>query len=104
MKRHSTAVWNGTGKEGKGHLTTQSTTLNKTQYSYGARFESGVGTNPEELLGAAHVAVAEMTQPDRRLNESLVELLFGHGRFHPDQLPDLMGLKEVAAIEKDDAR
>lgn len=54
MKRNATAVWNGTGKEGKGHLSTQSTVLNKTQYSYSSRFESGVGTNPEELIAAAH--------------------------------------------------
>lgn len=54
MKRTATAVWNGTGKEGTGHLTTQSTTLNKTQYSYLSRFEQGVGTNPEELIAAAH--------------------------------------------------
>jgi osmotically inducible protein OsmC len=54
MKRTATAVWNGSGKEGSGYLTTQSTTLNKTQYSYKSRFESGVGTNPEELIAAAH--------------------------------------------------
>jgi osmotically inducible protein OsmC len=54
MKRTATAVWNGSGKEGKGQLTTQSTTLNKTQYSYKTRFEDGVGTNPEELIAAAH--------------------------------------------------
>lgn len=60
MKRNATAVWQGTGKEGKGHLTTQSTTLNKTQYSYGSRFESGVGTNPEELIAAAHAGCFTM--------------------------------------------
>jgi osmotically inducible protein OsmC len=54
MKRTATAVWNGSGKEGTGHLTTQSTTLNNTQYSYKSRFEQGVGTNPEELIAAAH--------------------------------------------------
>ena len=54
MKRNATAVWNGSGKEGKGHLTTQSTILNKTQYSYHSRFEEGLGTNPEELVAAAH--------------------------------------------------
>ncbi|HEX4372818.1 MAG TPA: OsmC family protein [Puia sp.] len=54
MKRTATAVWNGSGKEGSGNLTTQSTTLNKTQYSYKSRFEEGVGTNPEELIAAAH--------------------------------------------------
>lgn len=60
MKRNATAVWNGTGKEGKGHLTTQSTVLNKTQYSFGSRFENGVGTNPEELIAAAHAGCFTM--------------------------------------------
>jgi osmotically inducible protein OsmC len=60
MKRNATAVWQGTGKEGTGHLTTQSTTLDKTQYSYGSRFETGVGTNPEELIAAAHAGCFTM--------------------------------------------
>ena len=60
MKRYATAVWQGTGKEGKGHLTTQSTTLNKTQYSFSSRFEDGVGTNPEELVAAAHAGCFTM--------------------------------------------
>ena len=54
MIRNATAVWNGSGKEGKGHLTTQSGVLSETQYSFGSRFESGIGTNPEELVAAAH--------------------------------------------------
>ena len=60
MKRNATAIWNGTGKEGTGNLTTQSTTLDKTQYSYLSRFESGVGTNPEELVAAAHAGCFSM--------------------------------------------
>jgi lipoyl-dependent peroxiredoxin len=60
MKRNATAVWNGTGKEGTGHLTTQSTTLNQTQYSFGSRFAEGVGTNPEELVAAAHAGCFSM--------------------------------------------
>ncbi len=60
MKRNATAVWNGTGKEGKGHLSTQSTVLNKTQYSYSSRFEDGIGTNPEELIAAAHAGCFTM--------------------------------------------
>ena len=60
MKRKATAVWNGSGKEGKGHLTTQSTTLNKTQYSFNSRFAEGVGTNPEELVAAAHAGCFTM--------------------------------------------
>jgi osmotically inducible protein OsmC len=60
MKRKATAVWTGSGKEGKGHLTTQSTTLNKTQYSFNSRFAEGVGTNPEELVAAAHAGCFTM--------------------------------------------
>lgn len=60
MKRNATAVWNGTGKEGTGHVTTQSTVLNKSQYSYVSRFEEGIGTNPEELVAAAHAGCFSM--------------------------------------------
>lgn len=60
MKRKATAIWNGSGKDGKGHLTTQSTTLSKTQYSFKSRFEEGVGTNPEELIAAAHAGCFAM--------------------------------------------
>ena len=60
MKRNATAVWNGTGKEGSGHLSTQSTTLDKTQFSFLSRFESGVGTNPDELIAAAHAGCFTM--------------------------------------------
>ncbi|MCF6140716.1 OsmC family protein [Flavobacterium sp. K77] len=54
MKRNATAVWKGTLKEGAGHLSTQSTVLHDTQYSFKSRFDEGVGTNPEELIAAAH--------------------------------------------------
>ncbi len=60
MTRNATAVWNGSGKEGSGHLTTQSTTLNNTQYSFNSRFADGVGTNPEELVAAAHAGCFTM--------------------------------------------
>lgn len=60
MKRNATAVWNGTGKEGTGLLTTQSTVLDKTQYSFNSRFAEGVGTNPEELVAAAHAGCFTM--------------------------------------------
>jgi len=60
MKRNATAVWNGTGKEGTGNLTTQSTVLSQTQYSFSSRFEEGVGTNPEELVAAAHAGCFSM--------------------------------------------
>lgn len=54
MKRNATAVWTGSLKDGAGKLTTQSKTLDNVQYSFKSRFEEGVGTNPEELVAAAH--------------------------------------------------
>jgi|SRR6185503_2455098 len=60
MKRTAHAHWNGTFQDGKGDLTTQSTTLNKTQYSFKTRFADGVGTNPEELIAAAHAGCFTM--------------------------------------------
>jgi len=60
MKRNATAVWNGTGKEGTGNLSTQSTVLSNTQYSFLSRFEQGIGTNPEELVAAAHAGCFSM--------------------------------------------
>jgi lipoyl-dependent peroxiredoxin len=60
MKRKGTAVWQGTGKEGKGNLSTQSGVLNQTQYSYKSRFEEGPGTNPDELIAAAHAGCFTM--------------------------------------------
>ena len=60
MKRTGTAHWEGDLKTGKGALSTQSTVLNQTQYSFKTRFEDGVGTNPEELLAAAHAGCFTM--------------------------------------------
>ncbi|MGV8992799.1 MAG: OsmC family protein [Flavobacterium sp.] len=60
MKRDATAVWHGTVKEGKGNITTQSKVLDSTQYSFGSRFEQGIGTNPEELIAAAHAGCFTM--------------------------------------------
>jgi osmotically inducible protein OsmC len=60
MKRNATAVWNGSLKEGTGKLTTQSTLLENAQYSFKSRFEQGVGTNPEELIAAAHAGCFTM--------------------------------------------
>jgi len=54
MDRSASAVWKGSLKEGKGSISTQSGTLKEAQYSFGTRFENGVGTNPEELIAAAH--------------------------------------------------
>src|SRR5690606_24659976 len=58
--RKASANWQGTGKDGKGSVTTQSTVLDQTPYSYKTRFEDGVGTNPEELIGAAHAGCFTM--------------------------------------------
>lgn len=60
MKRNATAVWHGSGKEGNGVLSTQSNVLNDTQYSFKTRFEDGIGTNPEELIAAAHAGCFTM--------------------------------------------
>ncbi len=60
MKRTAIAVWMGTGKEGSGHLSTQSGVLHEVAYSYKTRFEEGRGTNPEELIAAAHAGCFTM--------------------------------------------
>jgi osmotically inducible protein OsmC len=60
MKRTAQAHWSGNLKDGNGSLTTQTHTLNETPYSFSARFESGQGTNPEELLAAAHAGCFTM--------------------------------------------
>lgn len=60
IKRHSTAIWQGSGKEGSGVLSSASGVLNETQYSYNTRFEDGIGTNPEELVAAAHAGCFSM--------------------------------------------
>ena len=60
MIRNATAVWTGSVKEGNGNLTTQSTVLDHTQYSFNSRFAEGVGTNPEELIAAAHAGCFTM--------------------------------------------
>ena len=60
MKRHASAHWEGGLKDGKGSVSTQSGVLDKQQYSFGTRFEDGKGTNPEELIGAAHAGCYSM--------------------------------------------
>lgn len=76
MKRKATAVWQGSGKEGKGHVTTQSAVLNKTQYSFNSRFAEGTGTNPEELVAAAHAGCFAMK----------LSFVLGEAGFTPDEL------------------
>jgi osmotically inducible protein OsmC len=60
MQRKASAVWQGGLKDGKGSLSTDSGVLKQTQYSFSTRFESGIGTNPEELLAAAHAGCFTM--------------------------------------------
>src|ERR1700690_537465 len=60
MQRTASAHWSGGLKDGKGTVSTQSGVLNQTQYSFSARFENGVGTNPEELIAAAHAGCFSM--------------------------------------------
>lgn len=60
MQRKATAVWQGGLKDGKGNISTDSGVLKQTQYSFSTRFENGIGTNPEELLAAAHAGCFTM--------------------------------------------
>ena len=60
MIRKASAVWNGSLKEGKGTISTDSKVLSKAQYSFSTRFENGIGTNPEELIAAAHAGCFSM--------------------------------------------
>ena len=76
MIRNATAVWNGSGKEGKGTVSTQSTVLQDVQYSYKSRFEEGVGTNPEELVAAAHAGCFTMK----------LSFVLGEAGFTPERL------------------
>lgn len=76
MIRHASAVWNGSGKEGKGSLSSQSGVLQQTQYSFNTRFADGVGTNPEELVAAAHAGCFTMK----------LSFVLGEAGFTPDSL------------------
>ena len=76
MKRHGSAVWNGSGKEGSGTVSTQSGVLKDTQYSYNSRFAEGIGTNPEELVAAAHAGCFTMK----------LTFVLGEAGFTPDSL------------------
>jgi lipoyl-dependent peroxiredoxin len=60
MKRRASAVWQGSIKDGKGTISTASGVLSDTQYSFATRFEDGIGTNPEELIAAAHAGCFSM--------------------------------------------
>ena len=85
MDRYASAVWHGTLKEGKGTISTQSGTLKETQYSFAARFAEGVGTNPEELIAAAHSGCYTMA-----LSAQLTEAGFN---------PDTIETKAVVTLD-----
>jgi lipoyl-dependent peroxiredoxin len=73
MQRSATAVWQGSIKDGKGNISTQSGILKEAQYGFNTRFENGPGTNPEELIAAAHAGCFtmalsnELTQAGRKV-------------------------------------
>jgi lipoyl-dependent peroxiredoxin len=71
MERKAGAVWHGGLKDGKGVISTQSGVLKETQYSFSTRFENGVGTNPEELIAAAHAGCFTMALSAQLTNSSL---------------------------------
>ena len=74
IRREGSALWQGTGKEGKGTLTTQSGTLRDTPYSFNARFGDGQGTNPEELIAAVTLQLrARVPGIDRAKFEELAQ-------------------------------
>ncbi len=72
MKRKASAVWKGGLKNGKGALSTDSGVLSNTQYSFSTRFEDGIGTNPEELIAAAHAGCFSMALSAQLSNAGLI--------------------------------
>jgi osmotically inducible protein OsmC len=71
MKRKASAVWQGGLKDGKGSITSDSGVLKGTQYSFSTRFEDGIGTNPEELIAAAHAGCFSMALSGQMGNAGL---------------------------------
>jgi osmotically inducible protein OsmC len=76
MKRKASAVWRGGLKDGKGSLTSASGVLSNTQYSFSTRFEEGKGTNPEELIAAAHAGCFSMA----------LSMMLGEAGIKPEQI------------------
>ena len=72
MKRKASAVWKGDLKSGKGTISTDSGVLSNTQYSFSTRFEDGLGTNPEELIAAAHAGCFSMALSAQLGNAGIV--------------------------------
>lgn len=71
MERTASAAWQGSLKEGKGKISTQSGVLKDSQYSFSTRFENGIGTNPEELIAAAHAGCFTMALSAQLTNANL---------------------------------
>lgn len=88
MKRHASAIWSGSLRDGNGSLTTDSGVLSTTPYSFAARFESGAGTNPEELIAAAHAGCFSMDLSSR----------LGHAGLAPERIDT----SAVLTLEKTD--
>jgi osmotically inducible protein OsmC len=89
MERTASAVWKGNLKDGKGVISSQSGVLKETQYSFSTRFENGVGTNPEELIAAAHAGCFTMALSAQLTNAN----------FTPESLETTAAVK----LEKTDA-
>lgn len=89
MKRKASAVWQGGLKDGKGTISTDSGVLSNTQYSFSTRFESGIGTNPEELIAAAHAGCFSMALSAQLGNDGLV--------------PESINTTAAVTLEKTDA-
>jgi osmotically inducible protein OsmC len=89
MKRKASAVWQGSLKEGNGRISTDSGTLREAQYSFSTRFENGVGTNPEELIAAAHAGCFSMALSGQLTTAG-----------HP---PDSVNTTATVTMEKTDA-
>ncbi len=82
MKRTASARWQGSGKEGQGTLSVESATLKDTPYSFKARFGDGKGTNPEELIAAAHAGCFTMA----------LSFALGNAGFTPEAIDTEAGL------------
>ena len=89
MDRSASAVWKGSLKEGKGTISTQSGVLKEAQYSFSTRFENGIGTNPEELIAAAHAGCFTMALSGQLTSADLV--------------PESLETTAVVTMEKTDA-
>lgn len=99
MKRNASAHWEGSLKDGKGTVSTESGVLSEQPYSFKTRFEDGKGTNPEELLGAAHAGCFSMA----------LSMILGESGYEADRIDTRAGVTlsktdegfEISAIHFD---